>query len=731
MHYASGPMQFIRVRLLNALCPMLLLLFAGIAWGEGIYGNLDVNYTFSTIESIDSAGKKTKIDTNFINPRATFDIDKTIFPNLKLKGEMVFDKQITDTTIDGTSTTSTLTRMRPYLELTLNTAPFNASVGYVRREDKSDTSGSPSVTLTNEEYRGVFGWRPMGFPTLDFQYIRTNTFDEKRAIQNVNKDYYNLILRYVNKGLDLYYSGTYTDTKDNLNRLETQDLLNTGRFNYSNSFFDRRVSLATTYNISHDDVRTHAEGTGFVSFQTFPSAGLSLVSDLPETGALVANPALIDGNSTASAGIDIGLPPIGGDTKQRQMGLDLLNVTEVNDLFVFIDRELPPNIASFFSWDIFTSSDNLNWTKVTTVAPAPFGTFENRFDIKFSIVKTRYIKVVTRPLSIAVAGASNFPNISVTELRAFLNRPAAEVRGKTTRTSHIYTLDTKTRILDNPGLYHDFNFFFTEVSPSGQRRYNFTNGISTNYNFSRVLSGTGRIAIENGEEEKKKRMAYTYNAALTANPLPTLRDSLVFSGRKEEIDGKTSDTNSIFLYNNAALYKGIDLNLNGGLTLTNQATGEKQTSTIVNLLMTIVPHPNFTLTISGSDTTTKQSGGNKPGTSDHRMRGESIVSFIPFRTLNLIAGLEVITEKEKKTQINQKYGVNWSPFPDGALQFNFNYNEQVRTENNEKIRILTPSILWKIKGKSYLIVSYQTIKSESVTQKTDSRIIGANLKWFF
>ncbi len=735
MLYALCPMRFkfIAMRYTLGAMPVLLvlMLFPGGSFADGIYGSLDLNYTISKTETTDSTGKTTKIDTNFFNPRFTLDIDKTIFPNLKLKGEVIFEKQITNTDIDSSSTKTNFTRIRPYLELTLNTPPFNASVGYVRRQDIFDTSGSPSVTLVNEEYRGVFGWRPEGFPSLDFQYIRTNTFDEKHSTQNVNKDYFNLILRYISKGLDLYYSGTYTDTKDNLNHLESKDLLNSGRFTYSNTFFDSRVSLTTTYNISHEDVKTIAEGTGFVSFQVFPFAGLSVVNDIPETGALLPNPTLIDGNLTAGAGINIGLPPIGGDTRPRQMGLDLLTLTEVNNLFVWVDRELPADIANKFSWDIYTSSDNLNWTKAATVPSAPFGPFQNRFDIRFLNLRTRFIKVVTKPLSIAVPGASNFPNIFVTELQAFLNRPAADVRGKTTRTSHIYNLDTKTRILGTPGLYHDFSFFFTQVSPSGQLRYTLTNGLSANYNFSRTLSGTGRIAIENGEEEKKNRIAYVYYAALNANPLTTLRDSLVFSGRIEEIGGKPSDNHSIFLYNTAALYKGIDLNLNGGLTFAKQETGQSQTGTIVNFLTTIVPHPNFTLTLNGSYATTSESGGEKPSSSDHTMRGEATVSFIPFRTLNLLAGLEVISEKTRKTQINQKYGINWSPFQDGALQFNFNYSEEVRSENHEKTRNITPSILWKIKGKSYLIVSYQLIKSESDTQKTDSKIISTNLKIFF
>jgi hypothetical protein len=72
------------------------------------------------------------------------------------------------------------------------------------------------------------------------------------------------------------------------------------------------------------------------------------------------------------------------------------------------------------------------------------------------------------------------------------------------------------------------------------------------------------VAREDGKEVDKKRVAYVYNASIVADPLRTLRNSLVFSGRDEEIDEKPNDTHSIFLYNAAQLYQGIDLNLNGG-----------------------------------------------------------------------------------------------------------------------------------------------------------------------
>jgi hypothetical protein len=224
-------------------------------------------------------------------------------------------------------------------------------------------------------------------------------------------------------------------------------------------------------------------------------AGLSVLDDTPADGALDQNPALIDGNLTVSAGVNIGLPPLGGDTRRRNLGLDFLAVQEFNSLLVWLDRDLPFEIASAYSWDIYTSADNLSWTLYTTVPSAPFGHFLNRFEISFPAVRTRYIKVVTRPLSAAVIIPPGFANpnlIFITEVQAFLNRPVQDFRGSTTRIFQNYTLDVKTRLLNAPTLYHDFNSYYTEIGPDGRRRYNISNGLFFSHSFTPILSPTPR-----------------------------------------------------------------------------------------------------------------------------------------------------------------------------------------------------------------------------------------------
>jgi len=733
-----------RVKLI-ALCAFLLLMLLpsfAMAQGliSGVSGYLEFDYSFLSTKTKDATGAVTKTVTNTYDPRFSLNIDTSIFPNLRLTAGGYFEDDISNSKTNGIRTNTTTADIRPFFNLTLSDPLYTAGIGYTRRQETDRTSGSPGVTTVDDDYSAILGWRPSGFPSIDFRFDRTNIYDTEHVIQNTTTDFFTLSSRYAYQGLDFRYQGNYTDTEDKLNHFETTDMLQTGRITYSDSFLDRRVSLNSNYYIEYDVTKTKATGGtvgGTISSPLFPFAGLFLITDMPTTGALSPDPALIDGNLTVSAGINIGLSGSGPPLIPRNIGLDLLNATEVNEFYVWVDIDLSsaPAISNSFSWDIYTSSDNLNWTFFTTVPSAPFGPFQNRFDINFANVTTRYIKVVVKPLSPTVPGASTFPNINVTELQAFLKKPASQVAtgpgAKTTTIDQILNADVRARILNIPTLYYDASFFFNRVDSSGvqtQQTYMLSNGLDVNHRFSDIFSGNARVAIENGTQENKSMIAYLYNASIIATPLRTLRDTLVFSGQNERIGGKPDDNTSVFLNNTAALYKGIDLNLNGGINFSTAETGVKSTNTLLLVGVTIVPHRTMNLSLDFVNTATDQSGGGIPASSTYTRREDVIISYTPFDTLHLFASVQILAQNGQKLQINQNYALNWSPFPDGALQFNITYNETRNSLENTEDRTFIPSVRWYITTRSYLDLSYQLIKSSSKSQTSNSNGVFATLR---
>jgi hypothetical protein len=179
------------------------------------------------------------------------------------------------------------------------------------------------------------------------------------------------------------------------------------------------------------------------------------------------------------------------------------------------------------------------------------------------------------------------------------------------------------------------------------------------------------------------------------------------------------------------LYKGLDLSLGGGFDWQARETGEKTQGTIINFGVSIIPNPRMTLTLNYSGTNTHTTGGGRPSTSTFSRIGEVTLSYNPFDTLRLFVSLGVSSQSGSKTDFLQDYGINWSPFPSGNLQFNINYNENLRSADNYKEKVFTPSIRWKITRKIFLDLSYLMIKTSSNSEKSDTNGFNANLKVFF
>ncbi len=700
----------------------------GNAAADGINGHMDFTYTSARGKTEDSSGLSSKSETDSFVQRYSLTLDRHLYPNLEILAGGLFERNATALKTDSQEIDTTTTRLRPFLNVGLRTPIYQLEGGIDLNEVETKTSAARPVTLVNRNSYSTAGWKPVGYPAVTFRFFRTDTYDKDRLFQDTTDDRFQVDSDFrPTPAVRLRYTGLYEDKADHIGRNEARTLTNDGRIGYSDQFWKRRISLSSDYNVTVTETDIVNSGAGEVSFPLSPLAGLSAITDTPLDVVLASNPALIDGNLTGGTGINLGLPAPGAETRPRNIGLDFVNETRVNTLLVWIDRDLRPEISGAFSWDVYTSSDNKAWVLRQTVFPAAFGPFQTRFEIRFADVTARFVKVVTRPLSPTVPFASDFPNILVTELQAVLRRPAAEVQGKTSQATHRYSLNARARILDAPSLYYEFSYLFLK-SGSSPSRYDLSNGLSLSHQFSPALSGTARIAREDGHQPAGARVAYVYSASVTAVPLETLRQSLVYSGRRETIGERETTNNSFFLLNTAQLYPGVDASLGLGKSFDTAATGVSTDATQVNAGMTLVPNSAMTVNLSFSDTARKSSGGNLAAKkTDETRTGEVSVAYTPLRTLYLFGSFAKQAATGSASTATFNYAVTWSPFPDGTLHLGFNYNETIHLENDEKDRTITPHLRWNITRGSYLELTYQDLFNDAPTQKTRNRISTANL----
>jgi hypothetical protein len=83
------------------------------------------------------------------------------------------------------------------------------------------------------------------------------------------------------------------------------------------------------------------------------------------------------------------------------------------------------------------------------------------------------------------------------------------------------------------------------------------------------------------------------------------------------------------------------------------------------------------------------------------------------------------------TKIFQNYSANWSPFPDGGLQFLFGFQETYATEENKRERSIGPGLKLEIRPRIYIDASYQIVRSDSNTTKIDSNSVNTNFRLIF
>jgi hypothetical protein len=697
---------------------------------------IEEDYYNTSTKTVDASGGVNRLNNSEFAQKYYLTLDKTLFPTIRLNAGGIFEKLLSVNKINGVRTSSSELKPSLYCNLAFNSGIYNAGFSYNRRQDTQKSSTAARLSMVDENYNFVFGWKPDGLPSLDLRLGRNNNYDDKFQIQDTTTDTALLGLRYQPvKPLDLRYSGTYTDTNDKVHFTDTKELLQTARATYSDTFFNKRTSVFLDYKFTRRDTKTATGGAGEVTFQVFPISGLSLVEtfpNIPTKDTLNPNPALIDGNTATSAGLDIGYSPsASGDTNYRDMGIQFADaVTECDTIYVWVDKTLPPAVYNSFSWEIYTSDDNLNWTLWSTVVPATFNTFQNRFEISFPRVKSRYIKVVTKPLALGVTTDTAYSDIFVTELQTFLAVPASEAVGRIATTSHVVNVSAKTTILSSPNLYHDVSLFLTDTTTgqTGITTYFLTNGLNFYKKFAGLVNVNARVAREDSDQTNGHQSAYVYSASATANPLSTLTDSFIYSGRRDYKPTGDSSTNSLTLFNKAELYKGINTYVSLGYNFGTLESGQKTYGSLVNFGMGFVPHKTLNLNVSYVYSSTRQTAAaDKPSSSATSDRVEAAVTFTPVNALYLFASVSR-TMTDTRAKVLTNYGLNFSPFPEGNLQLHFSYSENIGPADQGVNRLITPSLRWNIRGGTYLDLSYTMSKSRSSINSVDSRSFNASLK---
>ncbi len=716
--------------LLTWLFPTIFFLSALLptyACADGINFRSEFTYTNSEATSTNkTTGEKIDSESYLFKQRYNFDASKTIYPQLTFSAGTLFELNESTTKTEGTKSKFEERRLVPFVQLRLSNPIYQAGIEYRRSQRKELFTDTPDIETARDEFSSSLGWDPAGLPTLGLRYSYSHTYDDPDTIDQIQRS---LILRTdytLWEALQLNYVYTRSDTEDRLRNSDTLDQTHLGRIEYSDGFLEQKLLLNTSYKIRYNTFESsRAAGEGAdVAVQR--SQGLFSLDNTPEDGpALQVNNALIDGNVSASAGIDIGL---GGDeTTLTNIGLDFGFASDVDEVRIWVDRSLSASVANSFSWDIYTSPDNTDgstWTLVATVSPADFGTFENRFEIPFPEVNTRFIKVVTTPLAPTVPDAANFPNIFVTEMQAFTTVSGGGAQSKLTTLDQDYDLSLTARLSEKTVAGYHLNYIWTEVDPSSQKTSRLTNDIFVNHTFNRIFSTSARVSRIDSTENNDDTVEHIYSALIRGSYLPTFDQTLSLSGKSVKTEDDSGDDYVITLRNNIKLYRGwsafVDAGYNWNRPLASSTVNK---NILVRAGTNLRPNEKFTVNMNYQLRKTVS-----PDASS-RYDWNIEAFYVPVRTLSLNASYSIVHRQDTRTL--QNYVVTWSPFPDGDLQFFFTYSERLRSVENVRQTTIGPGLTWKIGNHFFFETTYTILRDESNTQKLESNNFLANLRITF
>ena len=680
----------------------------------------------------DLGTQKVTRDEETFTQRYSLDLLFRPYANMQVIAGGLFERTDSMTSDDGLDDIDgAQRRIRPYLTATLRNAIYNAAFGYFRTRDDL-RSGPFSLGNIQESWNATFGWRPEDFPRVTARFIRTNTFDPGRELLDTTDDLADLVGEYQPvDALQFYYRGAVESFDDHLQDLQVDRMTNSGRVTYGDTFFDRRLEVNGEYDINRFTTEVTTSGGGLVTTTLLPVTGLRTDPAVVPVPTLIVDTTLSDQNTVAATVVDLGLPAV-PPTRPIDIGLDLDVPKAVNLLTVWIDRDLPAAIALSFSWQVWTSPDNLNWTFRQTIFPAGFAPLDRRFEIAFTTQTDRFVKVVTQPLQASVPGAAAFPDIFVTEIVAALRQAAADVQGTSAFTNELLTTNVRARILrGRPDLDYEFAAFVRD-STAAPSTWTVSNGLSVRHAFSPITSVAGRAAREDGRETIGDRVTYLYSASLRAVPLPTLQTSLIASGRSSTIAGLSSDADSIYWYTSADLFRGITASLGLGRASVTGEDGAETDTRQINALATLVPHPSTTVNLLYQTSDGTQRGGLIPGTrSLDTTATQAGVAYRPFSTLYLFYSYRLENAAGADRRHLWSAAASWAPFPDGTLQVLLSADESYQSGLDALSRVWSPRVRWNITQRWYAEAGLQRSRFTSTGQETKTDSLTATTRiWF-
>lgn len=706
------------------------------ARAEGLAARIEPGYLSSTTRA-EADGTTTETESSIVTQKYGLTLDRSLWPLLRLSAGGLLDWSLGSTSTPERTSDVDTKRWNGYARLDAGGPLLRGGGGYDRREDWSlveTSAGTDTSRLIRELISAYALLKPAALPEIDLRLSRSHNHDADRAIADQYLDELALAMRYEPTApLELRYSLRVANPRDELRGTDTLSTSHFGRVTLQGSQLEGRLAMFASYELSRSESTTRVTGVGgTVSTQQFPVRGLSALEifpAVPERITLGQNPALVDGNVTATAGLDIGygVNPA-GNAPAREMGVQFADsITPVSEIHVWVDRRLPQDVAGAYAWSAWQSDDNQEWQRIDPVGAVRFDLFESRFEIPIPATRARYLKVVVAPLSPGTTTDPQLASVLVTEVQTFLVEPAESKRGTTTSTRGAFNGSARYLFRRVRGLSYDLSSFVRHGDELDQIVWSVTNGLAYTRRLGRSTTLNARLDRTDFDETRGHESSSGYAVGLAVAPLPTLSASVAVNGALQETTEGTDWRNAVVASATAELYRGVAVNGNGSFSYGRSAGGRTLRSADGRASVSLVPHRAFSLSGTLAATETRTSGAGLPPLTDSLGRLEGSASFTPVPAVLLTGSHTRYLWGRLAPESVSSFGASLSPFSGGALLLRFTFQETIDTAQELRTRGFGPALRWNIRPRWFFDARYTRTDTHTPALDTQSDVFFANL----
>jgi hypothetical protein len=695
------------------------------ARAEGFSGAVEPTFTHADSTATAPGIRTTESHSDALTQRYRLSLDRglTEFVTGSVGGALIDQQLWSDD--NGIHSEAETRSSALFGRLTLGAPLLNATLGVDRREQQDPHA----PTLVTQSYSANGSWRPLELPELQLRFSHTDTWDRARVIEDLSADAVQASTRYLTGGLEGRYLVDWIRSNDHLHGVQSTSLNQTAMFTDSETWLGGRTTTYLSATIQQRNVTTEVTGTGgTVTRQQLATAGLSAVLALPATPqnvTLLGNPQLIDGNTTASAAVNLGWGLAAtGDVNARDVGAQFADaVTSVNTIYLWTDRPLTQDVARALAASIRVrqSKDNQTWTDVALSDLPAMKQVDTRIEITIPQTAAKYLKVTVQPLPLGLTTDTGFRDLNVTELQFFLVLPATAVPRSLTSYYVSGNAAMRTVLLRNPDLSYDFSGNFTHQTEPDRNTYAVTNGLSIRSTLRPSLVATARGDRVDTNDGLEHAGIWEWNAALVGTPLSTATWSLSYNGSLTD-DHKVQNAGTAF--GRAIWYEGVSsqASASGSITMQGLRVARNVQATTSTAL---TPNPRVALTVTALYSRSMLSDPNQGDSWSQFARVDGTLSLTPGPALSATGTVSRLLIAERPTTFASA-NVNWAPLR-GDLQFSIGYSKSIDVQAQYTTQTFTPSLRWNVRRGVFLTTSYTLVQTSAPVQNTDSRAFTTTL----